>query len=138
MLRILSVVALVSCLVALSVRAGQEQVTLKGKIRQSLEALLATESKGIENCQNKCDKAFNRFAYAISTGGNQETFEFRACVIGCERCQQDQTTANKTGVSNDDNCFNYCKNYDWSGQGILKGVIEPDKACLGGCIVQTW
>jgi hypothetical protein len=127
---VLALLVLVIC--SVTVNAGQEVAALRGKIRQSLESLLASQAKGIENCENKCDKAFNRFAYAISTAGDQATFEFRACVQGCEQCQVDRD--NGADVAN---CFHHCKNFDWRGQGILKGVIEPDKACIGGCIINT-
>lgn len=107
-------------------------ISLKGMIQQSLETLLEAQVQGIENCENKCDKAFNRFAYEISTGG-QETFEFRACVRGCEQCNQDRANSNVSS----NNCFTYCKNFDWTSLGIVKGVIEPDKACMGGCVINT-
>jgi len=121
-----------SALLALIVDAGQEVLSLKGKIRHSLDVLLQTQVKGIENCQNKCDKAFNRFAYEISTVGNRETYEFRACVQGCEQCESD--LASNAGPQN---CFRTCKDFDWGSQGIIKGVIEPDKACIGGCVINT-
>jgi hypothetical protein len=110
---------------------------LREKITQSLESLLAaqskSESKGVENCENKCDKAFNRFAYEISTVGSSETYEFRACVAGCQQC----TTDLESQTENTGNCFRTCKETKWADRGILKGVIEPDKACMGGCIIQT-
>jgi len=110
------------------VRAGME--TLRFKIKQSLESSM--EVKGIENCENKCEKSFNRFAYQIATSGNnQETFEFRACVIGCNQCGTDLSTPG----TDPGNCFTSCKNFDWKSLGVVKGVIEPDKACIGGCII---
>jgi len=112
--------------------AGQDMISLKGKIRQSLESLLESRVKGIENCQNKCDKAFNRFAYEISTATARETFEFKACVQGCEQCNQD-LAAN----ADSQNCFRTCKDFNWDSLGIVKGVIEPDKACIGGCVINT-
>jgi len=106
--------------------------TLRGKIVQSLESFLALEVKGIENCENKCDKAFNRFAYQVNTIGTQ-SFEFQACVIGCNQCSQDLNSS----TTDNSNCFDTCKTTDWVSMGIFKGVIEPDKACIGGCIIQT-
>ena len=51
---------------------------------------------------------------------------------GCSGCAADLAAkASKT------KCFTDCKNYDWKGNNILKGVIEPDKACIAGCIIQT-
>ena len=114
------------------VNADSIDTSLKAKITQSLEQLLAEQALGIENCENKCDKAFNRFAYQVSTTNNQSTFEFQACVIGCNQCQSDLAENASAG-----NCFEVCKNFDYAAQGILKGVIEPDKACLGGCIINT-
>jgi hypothetical protein len=107
--------------------------SLRDLITESLEANLEIQAKGIENCANKCDKAFNRFAYEIATAGLTETYEFRACVIGCEQCTSDLAQADV----NNGNCFRTCKNKGWGAMGILKGVIEPDKACMGGCIIQT-
>lgn len=122
-----------SALLALQVvDAGQEMMSLKGRIQQSLESLLQAQAMGVENCENKCDKAFNRFAYEISTAGNRDTFEFRACVQGCEQCNTDLASG-----ANDSNCFRTCKDFDWSSLGIVKGVIEPDKACIGGCVINT-
>jgi len=112
--------------------AGEQSVSLRNKIRSSLESLLESQAQGIENCENKCDKAFNKFAYELSTQTSQQTFEFQACVIGCNQCQQDLNSSTDPG-----NCFNFCKNYDWSSKGLIKGVIEPDKACLGGCMINT-
>jgi len=114
--------------------ASKDQFSLKERIQQSLESLLEMEAKGVQNCQNKCDKSFNRFAYEIATtgGANVETFEFRACVRGCEQCSKDR--ANNASA---DNCFRMCKNFDWTTNSIVKGVIEPDKACIGGCVINT-
>jgi len=127
-------------LLALGVHLGTAESTeskIREKITQSLESLLASQSQaettGIENCANKCDKAFNRFAYTIATLGSTETYEFRACVAGCEKCTQDTAAQNE----NSGDCFRMCKNTDWAARGIVKGVIEPDKACMGGCIIQT-
>jgi len=122
-------VAILAVLLATLTQATE--ITLKDKITQSLESLLASQAEGVENCENKCDKAFNRFAYDISTSG-QPTYEFQACVAGCNQCMSDIASS-----ATPDNCFRYCKNRDWQSDGIVKGVIEPDKACIGGCVIQT-
>jgi len=123
-------VVYVACLLAAMAQAGSED--LKGRIVQSLESLLASQAEGIENCENKCDKAFNRFAYQISAADGKRTYEFMACVQGCKQCAAD--LANRAPR---DNCFKYCKNFDFKTDGVVKGVIEPDKACLGGCVINT-
>jgi len=139
MVRLVLTIAALAMLFVSSTEAGRNEVTLRGKIQASLESALsaeaAAEAQGIENCQNKCDKAFNRLAYQIATDGtSQPTYEFQACVIGCNQCNSDLATNN---TANAGNCFNFCKNYNWASQGLVKGVIEPDKACLGGCIINT-
>jgi len=116
------------------IQAGQEGTSLRSKVRQSLESMLAAQVKGIENCENKCDKAFNHFAYDISVQTNQQTFEFQACVKGCNQCQQNLDSNTTVSLSQ---CFTMCKNFDWTTLGITKGVIEPDKACIGGCVINT-
>lgn len=45
--------------------------------RLELDAYLALQAKGVENCQNKCDKSFNKFAYLITING-QPSYEFQA------------------------------------------------------------
>jgi len=115
--------------------------SLKDKIVESLESFsgievaqgveLAQEAEGVQNCANKCNNVFNRMAYLVSTSG-EPTYEWTACMEGCNQCTKD--IANKAAPTN---CLTYCKNYDWYGKGILKGVIEPDKACISGCIIQT-
>lgn len=112
-------------------------LSLKDKIVQSLEALqaqqleLEEELEGIDNCANKCNNVFNRLAYQVSTSGGS-TYEWQACMIGCNNC----TTALANNLP-PTTCILGCKNYDWLGNGLLKGVIEPDKACISGCIIQT-
>jgi hypothetical protein len=129
MFRLLVVV----CMIVAGAQAASIQSSLRSKITQSLESFLASQARGVENCENKCDKAFNRFAYEISTSSNPtETFEFRACVRGCDQC-----TADLASNADKSNCFRTCKDFDWKALGIVKGVIEPDKACIGGCIIQT-
>jgi len=117
-----------------SVEAGQVENSLRARISQSLEAVISTEVEGIQNCENKCEKAFNRLAYAISSTDNRRTYEFQACVQGCNRCGNQLQAINTTDPAD---CFTYCKNYDWKTNGLVKGVIEPDKACIGGCVINT-
>jgi hypothetical protein len=125
---------LVGILAAVANGASNEALTLREKIVQALEtdSLIQSQSRGIENCENKCEKAFNRMAYYISTLPQQRTFEFTACIEGCNQC-----AADLVNNAPKDNCFKMCKNRDWKSEGIIKGVIEPDKACIGGCIINT-
>jgi len=113
------------------------QATLKDKIVQSLESFseltAEAELEGIENCPNKCDKVFNKMAYFISVNGNM-TFEYTSCLMGCNQCNANLNTKPQPPL---DTCFKYCKNYDWKGNNVLKGIIEPDKACLAGCIINN-
>jgi len=90
----------------------------------------ALSEQGEENCPNKCDKVFDRTQYAISNINTSFTFEYQSCLIGCSQCQ----TELNTGTTND-TCFVFCKNFDYGKAGIRKGVIEPDKACLMGCVI---
>jgi len=105
---------------------------IRGAIRQSLESLLEAEAQGIENCPNKCQKSFSNMAYQISATDGRRTFEFIACIQGCNQCAHDLANNASTG-----NCFETCKNFNWKTNGIVKGVIEPDKACLAGCVINT-
>jgi len=92
----------------------------------------SSEVEGIQNCYNKCDKVFDRTQYAISDQPGADTFEYRSCVLGCDKC-----SAQLTAGATDDQCFGYCKKYDYTKAKIRKGVIEPDKACIIGCIINT-
>jgi len=92
--------------------------------------------QGVENCPNKCDKVFDRTQYAISDQPGEATFEFRSCILGCNRCGKE--LKNPARAPNDGGCFNYCKKLNYRGRGIRKGVIEPDKACIVGCLINTW
>ena len=91
------------------------------------------EVQGIDNCYNKCDKVFNALQYAIVNQPNATTFEYRSCIIGCDECSSELAQ----NVTND-HCFEFCKTYDYSGNNIRKGIIEPDKACLIGCVINLW
>jgi len=99
-----------------------------------LAIAMVQASEGIQNCYNKCDKVFDKTQYAISDQGNQTTFEYRSCLIGCDRCNKE--LANLLTVK-DDTCFNYCKTFNYKKALIRKGVIEPDKACIIGCVINT-
>jgi hypothetical protein len=92
----------------------------------------AFELSGTANCPNKCEKVFDRTQYAISDQPGMDTFEFRSCVLGCGQCDSELTSG-----SADDTCFNYCKDLDYKSMGIRKGIIEPDKACMIGCMINT-
>lgn len=89
------------------------------------------ETFGIQNCQNKCNKVFDRLQYAIADQPGANTFEFRSCVIGCNQCS--------TILNSDSNpsCFRFCKSFNYARSGIRKGLIEPDKACIMGCVINT-
>jgi len=98
-----------------------------------IQTAVGFELRGIENCPNKCDKVFDRTQYSISDQPGQDTFEFRSCIIGCNHCQAELAQADLQ----EDNCFNFCKTFDYGRDDIRKGVIEPDKACLMGCVINT-
>jgi len=130
-----------------------------------IEAL--SSAMGIQNCANKCNKVFDRQQYAISDQPNSDTFEFRSCIVGCTQCSKilseenkqsdlvdaagddddtdgeadDDTSTNNavapSAAQNDAQCFRFCKTFDYHARGIRKGVIEPDKACLMGCVINT-
>jgi len=88
------------------------------------------ETGGVYNCYNKCDKVFNMLQYAIVNQPNATTFEYRSCILGCNKCSA-ELAVNATS----DQCFPYCKNLNYASLNIRKGVIEPDKACLIGCVI---
>ena len=129
----LKTVALLIALLVAGVYAANVENTLRQRISQKLEMNLEAQVRGIQNCANKCSNSFSRMAYMISTTG-QPTYEFTACIMGCNHCQGN---LNGTYSSNPSDCFDYCKNYDWKAEGLLKGIIEPDKACMGGCVINT-
>jgi hypothetical protein len=138
-------------LFAFLVAAGVQAASLKDAVRDSLEAGLAAESgvdvdvtadadmgvEGVQNCGNKCQNLLNNQAYMQQS--QTFTYEYVACLAGCQICQGIQN-ANDTVTS----CSVVCKNTDWNNMvdpngnamAIQKGVIEPDKACIMGCIIQ--
>jgi hypothetical protein len=98
------------------------------------------EALGVENCLNKCQNVFDNTQFAIQTQGSS-TFESEACKAGCKICATQIANKDKDGGA----CFKTCKNTNWldmkDEQGnpvvVVKGVIEPDKACEMGCVIQT-
>jgi len=110
------------------------------RLAESVEAELEVEALGVQNCLNKCDKMFNNMAYAILTQNpGSQTNEYRACVVGCQICKAQLNDATNTDSGR---CLSICKDTNWldargtngSVDPIVKGVIEPDKACEIGCI----
>lgn len=95
------------------------------------------EALGIQNCPNKCNKVFDRLQYAISDQPGRNTFEYRSCIIGCNECSRTLNDENPNEPNGGDSCFRYCKTFNYAGAGIRKGVIEPDKACIMGCVINT-
>jgi hypothetical protein len=98
------------------------------------------EALGVQNCQNKCQNMFNNQAFSLQTQVGTNTDEYMACNVGCTICTQVQ--ANPSAGAGD--CFTTCKNTDWTknvdpttgaASPITKGVIEPDKACEMGCVI---
>jgi len=115
--------------------AAAAQAGVDAEVNAEVEA----EVQGVQNCQNKCQNMFNNLQYTINTQGG-DTNEYLACLAGCDICSQSQS-ANDTDWTT---CFDTCKNTDWlqaidptTGQPapIVKGVIEPDKACEMGCVI---
>lgn len=98
---------------------------------------LDLEAFGIQNCANKCNKVFDRLQYAISDQPGSNTFEFRSCIIGCNQCESTLQAENPDQANGGNSCFRFCKRFDYAGSGIRKGLIEPDKACIMGCVINT-
>jgi len=100
-----------------------------------LAALL--DSGGVQNCPNKCQNLLNMQAYQINAASSN-TYEYVACLAGCDICSQ--ILANNDTLTS---CFSECKNTNWNDAvdangnpvTITKGVLEPDKACIFGCII---
>jgi len=95
------------------------------------------EAQGVQNCENKCNKVFDRSQYAISDQPGADTFEFRSCVIGCNQCSPTLNNGNNSEPDGGTSCFRFCKTYNYARSGIRKGLIEPDKACIMGCVINT-
>jgi len=134
-----------SLLLALSVLfATATEDSLANSIKQRLKVVVEEEMKseaeveGIDNCYNKCSLLFNNMAYSILTQStNGQTNEYRACIVGCSTCQEQLNDNDHSGA-----CLTVCKDIDWlafnnsdgTPNPIVKGVIEPDKACQMGCV----
>jgi len=129
--------------------ADNSQIDLSDALRVKLEASLAQTAGdllrvgGVQNCNNKCEKTFDTTQYLINFKGNT-TNEYIACLNGCAVCAA-QIEKHGQSAQNSGDCFTVCKNTDWlnipkpSGGvfTVVKGVVEPDKACIFGCIIQT-
>jgi len=110
---------------------------------------------GVQNCANKCNKVFDRSQYAIANQPNSDTFEFRSCIIGCNQCTKilqtiptvpptiasphvpSSSSVELADAKATPSCFGFCKTFNYGGNGIRKGLIEPDKACIMGCVINT-
>jgi len=107
----------------------------------TLISIKGESAEGIQNCYNKCSNVFNNQQYAINNQLGQDTYEYSACRVGCDICTK-QLSINDT---NHGACFQVCKNTNWllnvdiNGNPfpIVKGIVEPDKACIFGCIIDT-
>jgi hypothetical protein len=135
-------------LVASAVLALESQDSLNAKIAASVADKLEAgmEVQGVQNCVNKCQKLFGTTAFSGQVQGafpgGFDTYEFSACRVGCQICLQ---VINSTAEADPGACFKVCKNTNWfnniDGAGnpfpILKGVIEADKACEMGCVINT-
>lgn len=135
----LATVALAAAAVAaavVNVEAASLKELVKGSLEEAAAAEVAVEAEGVNNCQNKCYNLLGYLSYytakqqMVSKGGNNE---YRACQLGCNQC-----VSNQEKNDPDQSCFDYCKQYNYAGENppIQKGVIEPDKACIIGCVIQ--
>jgi hypothetical protein len=121
--------------------AVQIETSFKSAVEAKAAELQAAQSQGVENCFNKCQNMFNTMAYSIQTDQGQDTYEYSACRAGCQICNA--VLANSEPDQH--KCFYTCKQTNWldnrdiNGNAfpIVKGVIEPDKACIFGCIIGT-
>jgi len=80
-------------------------------------------------------------AIVQSQAGQQGNNEYRGCVYGCNRCNQQLQNG-----ENNNTCYGFCKNANFAKPdpsltlngdktAIVKGIVEPDKSCLFGCTV---
>jgi len=95
-------------------------VNAEGSFRSALQSKFMNEVKGVSNCEAQCSNVLGSLASAGET----------ACVNGCNYCLEGEKFRTP-----DVACFQYCKTTDWSAQGICKDTIEPDKACMLGCMI---
>jgi len=134
--------ALTSLVLGADLRATIQE-RIQNVVQMGLENNDQAAVTGIQNCHNKCDKLFNHMAYSIVAQGGPDavTNEYRACIVGCDICVQQQ---NSNGPANA--CLTTCKDTNFLDASIVdsdgkywpivKGVIEPDKACQIGCLQQ--
>jgi len=98
------------------------------------------ESGGVENCYNKCQNTFDNTQYTRNALGD-DTYKYSACRVGCNICNKQIAISDPNSGA----CFDVCKDTNWllnvdiNNQSfpIVKGVVEPDKACIFGCIIDT-
>jgi hypothetical protein len=131
-------------MVALASAAGEESLVkdaIVATLKEAININADSEAQGVENCVNKCKNTFDNTQYAIQTQ-TKSTYEYFACEAGCKICDAQQ----RNGDNDAGACFKTCKDTDWltqmkDDQGnpvtVVKGVIEPDKACEMGCVIQT-
>jgi hypothetical protein len=103
----------------------------------SQDAQMTAPNKGISNepyCFNKCQFMFNQTQFAISLTMQEPTNEYRACLVGCGYCTHQ---IDDLVPADPKYCFTTCKNNNWGAASppIVKGVIEPNLACIMGCII---
>ena len=83
----------------------------------------------------------NNTAFAINVAQGSDTYEYRACIVGCGLCGHQLETASL----GNEYCATTCNDNVWSAatvpagepnagapSPILKGVIEANKACQFG------
>jgi len=127
-------------LLAALLSAGAYAVELEADEFAELDIETSIAVAGISNCENKCQNVFNVQQYAINTQDFQDTYEYSACRVGCAICTKQIADSDKGGA-----CFVTCKNTDWTKNvdingnpfPITKGIVEPDKACMFGCVINT-
>jgi hypothetical protein len=121
------------------------QAVAEAEVDAEAHSALESSVQGIQNCANKCQNMFNVMQYLVNTqpgpntGGS--TNEYLACIAGCNICGAMIAKADPDKSK----CFTICKNTDWlsavdengNATSIVKGIIEPDKACEMGCVINT-
>eukprot|EP00300_Choanocystis_sp_HF-7_P028951 c35109_g1_i1.p1 GENE.c35109_g1_i1~~c35109_g1_i1.p1 ORF type:complete len:183 (-),score=15.44 c35109_g1_i1:30-578(-) len=93
---------------------------IKESFRGVLQEKFMNAARGVTNCEQNC----NEILEGTATAGEV------ACLRGCNYCLE-----GKKFAVPDNTCFTYCKTQDWSAEGICKDTIEPDKACMLGCMI---
>jgi len=137
----LSVASTVAAVALAATVVQADEASLRGKVLEAITAEASAHAAvhGVENCYTKCSYTFDNTAYSINSQQDQFTYEYEACKIGCDICTQQLQNANAQGGD----CYTTCKNTDFlqmtDAQGnpvqIVKGVVEPDKACMFGCVI---